>query len=260
MQVYCPRCGAGTEVAAGAASARCAACGAGLPVHLPEYGPPSQHKPETFGVEHMAAVRAVPPPRNPLTWREAQTPDGAWLVSAGRNRTGCAFVLGLAFLGAMVLAASVLASDDKNPVPGAVVMMLVGVVFAYFALAAAVNRVTLRLDGQWLTVRRGPVPQPGNVRIDTASIQYFDLVKGAKFRSGGTTLVVYNVRVVAVASMRTLPLGMFPREQADGVVERLKHMLEDTRRRTGITAPVVPLVGPGAGGAFGGPMGGPPAF
>jgi hypothetical protein len=257
MQIFCPKCGVGTDVASGAAAAACHACGAALPVHLPQYGPPSQHKPSAFGLDDMAAVPRVAPPRTTFAWSEAQTPDGGWVVRTGTGGAGCALGLGLVVLGTAAMAAGAWGSGKSDGEATAGVLLLVALLVAYFALCAAVNRTTLRLDGQWLTVKRGPVPLPGNVRVPAASIQYFDPVRWRTTRERGPDAGYYNVRVVAVSSMRTLPLGSFSRVQVDGVLERLKHMLEDTRRRAGITAPVLPLVGPNVGAPPGGPRNGP---
>ena len=97
MQVFCPRCGASSEVRAAAASARCSSCGEALPIHLPAFGPPQgNHAPHAFGVEDMAAVPRVVPPKTKFVWVERQQMDGVWEASIKGSGGGCAAVVFLA--------------------------------------------------------------------------------------------------------------------------------------------------------------------
>jgi hypothetical protein len=238
MQVFCPSCGASTAVGEASAQAACAQCGAALPMNMPAYGPPEMGaKPHAFGVQDMAAAGTIKPPATRFVWNEVQSPDGAWMVGMRGAAPGCVLVLGIAFLGATVFAAAQCGSNAGNAEVRATLVGLLAAYFAYKALCGAVNRSTLRMDGDVLAVRRGPIPELGAVRVPTSGISGFDLVRGMTTSSGGTKTVYHVVRAIGVGPPARLPLGMHRREEADFIVRRLTEMLADVQRRFGIAPP-----------------------
>ena len=239
MQVYCPQCAAANEVVASSSTARCSACGATLPVHMPAYGPPDAGlQPHAFGVEDMAAVPAVVPPKISFTWNEQQLPGGAWgVLVGGRSSVGFLWVV-LAF-GAVVTASMIWASSDA-PV-GPLLLMGFAVFSAYRSLCWAMNRSTLRVDQDWLTMGRGPVPQPGRVRVPTAAIAVLRPQKMGAVKSGTSVNLFFGVQVMSGdGSTSTLPIQWMPREQAAYACERLNMMVRDVQKRAGIIAPQLP--------------------
>ena len=244
MQVFCPKCGAGTDVAAGTTRAACGRCGEALPVNMPAFGPPEMGpQPQAFGVEEMAAARvAKTPVATTFVWNEVQGPDGAWAVGLRGGTPGCALIAGIAFVFTTFVGAAQCGKARPGPVPW--IMGVLAVYCAYRALCAAVNRATLRLDGDFLVARRGPVPELGNVLVSTSTIVAFDVVRGTTVKTNGTKTVYYVVRAIGSGPPAKLPIGMMPRDQADWVKDRLGQMLADVQRRAGIVPPIVPGVSP----------------
>ena len=241
MQVFCPQCAASNEVAPSATGARCSACGAGLPVHMPGYGPPDAGvRPHTFGLDDMAAVPRVTPPKVNFVWNEQQLGGGAWGVVVG-NR-GCAGVVWVILaLGAIAAAPLVWLGADGDPVAPCVVLGSFGLFFGYFGLCWAVNRGSIRVDQNWLFMGRGPIPQLGNQRVPTATIAVLRPVRVGTVK-GATTTSYFSVQSVqGDGTLTTLPFGWMPRERAAYVCERLNMMVRDVQKRSGLIAPPVPM-------------------
>jgi hypothetical protein len=246
MQVFCPKCGTSSEVAETAGSAACSSCGAALPVNLPAFGPPTDGpKPHAFGVADMAAVPAVVPPKTSFVWNERQLPDGTWVVGlrSAVPGPGC---FGAVFLSAVFASAYVWANVRHGE--GAVIVLgIVALWAAYRALCAAVNRATLRVGPDAITIVRAPIPQAGGLRVPTSSVARFDVVKGMRMRAGSTTTQYWGVRAVGVdIAPKYVPLGLMTRDQADYVRDRLATMLADVQRRAGIVPPQMPYQAPPA--------------
>jgi len=241
VDVFCPKCGSSTAVDASATSASCSACQAPLPVNLPAFGPPDMGaKPQAFGLEDMAAARPVVPALPAWPWVETQSPDGAWVVDVKGQGAGC---LAATFLGAIVAAAVVYGNSPRS-VPFPAVALLVFAAWAgYRALAAVVNRGTLRIDRDAVAFTRGPLPQRGNFRLPTVIVGTFQPVRGPSVTSGGVKKVYWAVHVITDTGATRLPLPWMERDRADFVVGRLTQMLGDARRQAGLP-PVAPVPGP----------------
>jgi hypothetical protein len=246
MHVFCPKCGASSEVAAGAASASCSACGEALPVNLPAFGPPTGGpKPHAFGVQDMAAVPAVVPPKTGFVWSEQQLPDGTWLVGlrSAVPGPGC---FGAVFL-STVFAAAYTWANARHGEGVVIVLGVMALWAAYRALCAAVNRATLRVGPDAITIVRAPIPQAGGLRVSTASVARFEVVKGMGMKTGSTATQYWGVRALGVdIAPKYVPLGLMTRDQADYVRDRLAAMLADVQRRAGIAPPQMPFQAPPA--------------
>jgi hypothetical protein len=244
MEVFCPKCGTGTEVGVSAASAACAACGAPLPLHMPAFGPPqAAPRPQAFGVEDMAAVPRVVPPRVNFNWREQQLAGGAWGVSVRQGAPVGCWVLAIMAFTCVVIGSVIWGSESAEiePLAPVIVLGIVGAIFGYKSLCLAVNRGTLRLDQNWLAMSRGPLPEKISVRAPTASIATFRPLKAMTVKSGATRTTYWAIQVIgADGSLWRLPLGNLPRDQADYVCERLTAILRDVQKRCGIVPPQLP--------------------
>ena len=234
MQVFCPQCGTGSDVAAGAQAATCASCGASLPVNMPMYGPPDLgSRPRAFGVEEMAMAQPMAAPTVTVTWNERQMPDGSWMVVT-RGRGPALFAVFFVVFGAIAV---LLFADTPSPVmplfPG-----LLAAWFAYRALCAATNTITIRFDRQSVTCTSSPFWQPGTFRVLLGDVLGIGRVKTGTTSVGGvrtsswapqlTTMRGYTVRI---------PVGVSQREQVDVVIRRLSQMLADMQRQAGIQPP-----------------------
>jgi hypothetical protein len=208
---------------------------------MPGYGPPDAGvRPHTFGLDDMAAVPRVKPPKVNFVWNEQQLGGGAWGVVVG-NR-GCAGVMWLVFgLGAIAAVPLIWASSDDDPVVPLVLFGIAGLFFAYRALCWAVNRGSIRIDQDWLFMGRGPIPQFGNRRVPTATIAVLRPVKVGAVK-GATTTAYFSVQSVqGDGTLTTLPFGWMPRERASYICERLNMMVRDVQKRSGIVAPQLPM-------------------
>jgi hypothetical protein len=211
-------------------------------VNLPTFGPPqAAHRPDAFGLDDMAAVPRIVPPRINFTWTEQQVFGGAWAVAVRERTTaGCAVlaIIAVALLGAGSL---VYANSDGDPVVVLVILGLVALFFGYKALCLAVNRGTIRIDQNWLAMRRGPLPEKMGARVPMSTIATVRPVKALTVKSGTVKTVYWAIQIIAAdASLTRLPLGTMPRDQADYVCERLLSMLRDVQKRCGIQPPQLP--------------------
>jgi hypothetical protein len=241
MQVFCPQCAAANEVGSSASAARCSSCGAALPVHMPAYGPPDGGaRPQAFGIEDMAAVPKVVPPKISFVWSEQQLPGGAWGVFVG-GRSGAGVLWVILAVGGVVLASGIWGGADGDPTVAVVLIGVLSLFFAYRGLCWAVNRSVLRVDQDWLTMGRGPVPQLGSVRVPTATIAVLRPLKLGSFKTGTTVNPYFGVQVMGGdGSTSVLPIQWMPREQASYACERLNMMVRDVQKRAGILAPQLP--------------------
>ncbi|MGH7294975.1 MAG: hypothetical protein ACRELB_08580, partial [Polyangiaceae bacterium] len=244
MQVFCPRCAAPNDVASSATSAQCTSCGAALPVHMPGYGPPDAgSRPHTFGLDDMAAVPRVVLPKVNFVWNERQLPGGAWGVYVG-GRSGAGVMWVVFAIGSVVATSMVCANVEGDPVVPIVLSGVVSLFFAYRALCWAVNRGIVRVDQDWLAMYRGPLWQPGRVRVATASIATMRPYKTGTLKGGATVTVYFGVQAVGGDGTTTaLPFSWMPREQAAYVCERLNTMVREVQKRAGIVAPQLPMPG-----------------
>jgi uncharacterized protein (DUF58 family) len=195
----------------------------------------------------MAAVPRVVPPKTTFVWVESQQMDGVWVASMRKRGGGCAAVV---FLACTVVASYLWGTSEDLPV-GAMVLAFLAVLFGYKALAGTVNRNIVRVGTDWLSVRRGPLPEKLGARLLTATVLRFQTARAGTAKSG-----LFTVQAIAGNGTATrLPIGPLQRGEADYVCERLARMLADAQKRGG-GPPQQALVGPPqpfAGGAGVGP-------
>jgi hypothetical protein len=236
MQVFCPRCGASSEVDPAATKASCSSCGEALPVHLPTFGPPTAdgraRTPHAFGVEDMAAVPHVVPPKTKFVWNEQQLAGGAWVVSLRTGGPGCFAVLCFA---CTIFASYAWGTTRDTPVVVVTLLAAFAIFFGYKALCRVVNHSLLRVDSDWVSVRRGPMPEGLGVRVMTSTILRFMPVRTMTTGSGAKKTPYFAVQAVAGnGTTKRLPLGkMLARGEADYACERLMQMLTDAQKRGG---------------------------
>ena len=235
--MFCPKCGASTEVESSAQSAACSACGEALPVNLPKFGPPALGPtPQAFGLDEMAAAQPVAPPPQAFAWREQRAPDGAWLVTIPeRGLAAFAFV----FFGSIGGAAYVFGTSARVP-PFGVVLALGALWFGYRTLCAVANRGTLRIDREAVSFRRGPVPQLGAFRVALGDVATFQLVRGPTMTSRGVTTVWWTIQAAHLLGLQSMRMPWMNRDQAEAVVRRLIQMLADARKQAGLPPPQPP--------------------
>jgi hypothetical protein len=186
----------------------------------------------------MAAVPRVVPPKTTFVWVESQQMDGVWVASMRKRGGGCAAVVFL------------WGTSEDLPV-GAMVLAFLAVLFGYKALAGTVNRNIVRVGTDWLSVRRGPLPEKLGARLQTSTVLRFQAARVGAAKSG-----LFAVQAIAGNGTSTrLPIGPLQRGEADYVCERLERMLADAQKRGG-GPPQQALVGPPptfSGGAGMGP-------
>lgn len=113
----------------------------------------------------------------------------------------------------------------------------VGVGLTYFTIAGFFNRTTFRIERDYLTVRHGPLPWPGNLEVPTSNLeQLFCTEKVTRGKNGVT--IRYGVEAV-LKDGRHLKLGsgLEEREQAMFLEQTIeKHLgIQDRRVRSEMT-------------------------
>jgi len=88
-----------------------------------------------------------------------------------------------------------LAGDAPTPVLVApAVHVVVGVGLVYFLVVALVNRTTVRVGQGEITVRRGPLPWPGNRTLQAADLAQLFCVERSGSKGGSTYAVMARLR------------------------------------------------------------------
>jgi hypothetical protein len=224
MQIRCPKCGQaipGADIDLTARAAVCRPCGEIVAFSLPETpAPPAKlYKPAD------------------LRWAEESSP-GRFEVTVVPPRTRGAFLAVFAAVWNVVIwvvIGTMIAHGHASQLPFLSVHFAMGLVIAFLAAAALLNRSRMVLDGRQLTVTRGPVWRSGAVRERTADIERLAVVEqsGSKAYWTRGSLMRGSSYGVSVLTRDGRSLGTHlsfeDRGQAEYAAGRMTQMLDDVR-------------------------------
>lgn len=160
---------------------------------------------------------------------QSRDADGTWVVRTKRDPWA---LIGLVLLAGFGWAVVGVIRSRRHVVPTWVDVLMAGLgaLFLYAILVGSLNRATIRLGREVLTVTRGPMPQGPALTFPTASIVNFRDVR-THGRKEGTSYPLH----VLLADGREAPLGVSfgDEDDADAAVQALTQMLYDAQSPAG---------------------------